>query len=89
MVLGKRQVRGDLLIWILVGQWPTVLAVSVGWGCLDIFPLVYNFSEILSPRAAKPKTTNPIKDQSGAVLLFSPTQILVAVILFEIQQSVA
>ena len=42
------QCRGVLLIWIRVGQGPTVLAVSVGRGCLDIFSLVYHFS-FLSP----------------------------------------
>ena len=33
------QCRGVLLIWVRVGQWPTVLAVGVGVGCLDIFSL--------------------------------------------------
>ena len=32
MVLGKL-----LLIWIIVGQGPTALAVGPGGGCLDIF----------------------------------------------------
>ena len=40
------QCRGVLLIWIIVGQGPTALAV--GGGCLDIFTLVYHFS-FLSP----------------------------------------
>ena len=40
--------RGVLLIWIIVGQGPTVLAMGAGGGCLDIFSLVYNFS-FLSP----------------------------------------
>ena len=31
------QYRGVLLIWKIVGQGPTVLEVSVGGGCLDIF----------------------------------------------------
>ena len=34
-------VRGVLLIWIMVGQGPTALAVGAGGGCLDIFSLVY------------------------------------------------
>ena len=34
------QCRGVLLIWIIVGQGPTVLAVGAGGGCLDIFSLV-------------------------------------------------
>ena len=38
------QCRGVLLIWIRVGQGPTVLAVGAGGGCLDIFSLVYHFS---------------------------------------------
>ena len=33
------QCRGLLLIWIIVGQGPTVLAVGAGGGCLDIFKL--------------------------------------------------
>ena len=40
--------RNVLLIWIIVGQGPTVLAVGAGGGCLDIFSLVYHFS-FLSP----------------------------------------
>ena len=40
--------RGVLLIWIIVGQGPTALAVGAGGGCLDIFSLVYHFS-FLSP----------------------------------------
>ena len=42
------QYRGVLLIWIRVGQGPTVLAVGAGGGCLAIFSLVYHFS-FLSP----------------------------------------
>ena len=42
------QCRGVLLIWVRVGQGPTVLAVGAGGGCLDIFSLVYHFS-FLSP----------------------------------------
>ena len=48
MVLGKLPVTGDLLIWIIVGQGSTVLAVAAGGGCLDIFSLMYHFS-LLSP----------------------------------------
>ena len=56
---------------ITVGQGPIALAVGVGGGGLDIFSLIYPFSsfslsvgdgsiytEILSQRAVKPKTTN-------------------------------
>ena len=39
MVLGEFQCRGILLIWIIVGQEPTVLAVSAVRGCLDNFSL--------------------------------------------------
>ena len=42
------QCRGVQLIWIIVGQGPTALAVGAGGGCLDIFSLVYHFS-FLSP----------------------------------------
>ena len=31
------QCRGVVLIWIIVGQGPAVLAVGAGGGCLDIF----------------------------------------------------
>ena len=39
MFLGKLPVPGRPTIWITVGQGPTVLAVGVGGGCLDIFTL--------------------------------------------------
>ena len=42
------QCRGVLLIWITVGQGPTVLTVGAGGGCLDVFTLIYPFSP-LSP----------------------------------------
>ena len=48
MVLGKLPVPGRPTIWIPVGQGPTALAVGAGWGCLDIFTLIYPFS-LLSP----------------------------------------
>ena len=48
MVLGKLSVPGVLLIWLIVGQGPTALAVGAGRGCLDIFTLIYLFSP-LSP----------------------------------------
>ena len=37
MVLGKLPVPGVLLVWTIVGQGPTVLAVGAGGCCLDIF----------------------------------------------------
>ena len=39
---------GVLLVWKIVGQGPTVLAVGAGGGGLDIFSLIYHFS-LLSP----------------------------------------
>ena len=49
MVLGKLPVPDVLLIWIIVGQGPTALAVGGGAGCLDIFfSIIYHFS-FLSP----------------------------------------
>ena len=43
-----RKCRGVLLMWIIVGQGPIVLAVGVGGGCLDIFfshlSLLFSFS---------------------------------------------
>ena len=41
------QCRGVLLLWIRVGQGPSVLAVGAGGGCLEIFSLVYRFSFFL------------------------------------------
>ena len=75
MVLGKLSVPGRPTIWMMIGgQGPIALAVGVGGGCLDIFTLHYPFSrllplsggrpdltEILSQRAAKPKTNKQIK----------------------------
>ena len=40
-MLGKLPVPGRPTIWITVGQGPTALAVGAGWGCLDIFTLIY------------------------------------------------
>ena len=40
------QCRGVLLIWLIVGQGPTPLAVGAGGHCLDIFTLIYLFSPI-------------------------------------------
>ena len=42
------QCRCVLLIWIIGGQGPSVLAVDAGGGCLHIISLVYQFS-LLSP----------------------------------------
>ena len=44
-VLGdKLPVRGVLLIWVIVGNGPSALAVGAVWSCLDIFSLVCYFS---------------------------------------------
>ena len=65
------QCRG-ILLRITVGQGPTALAVGAGGSCLDIFSLICHFlssfslslgdgpiyTELLSQRAVKPKTTN-------------------------------
>ena len=74
MVLGKLPVPGRPTILITVGQGPIALAVGAGGGGLDIFTLIYPLSsfslslgdgpiwtEILSQRAVKPKTTNQKK----------------------------
>ena len=72
MVLGKLPVLGRPTILITVGQGPSALVVGAGGVCLDIFTLICpslsSFSlslgngpiwtEILSQRAVKPKTTN-------------------------------
>ena len=42
------QCCGVLLIWIIVGQGPIMLAVGAGGVVLDIFSLVYHLS-LLSP----------------------------------------
>ena len=42
------QYWGVLLIWLIVGQGSTTLAVGARGGCLDIFTLIYPFSP-LSP----------------------------------------
>ena len=41
MALGKLPVPRRPIIWMIVGQWPPVLAVGAGGGCLDIFTLIY------------------------------------------------
>ena len=48
MLLGELPVPGRPTIWITVGQGLTALAVGAGWGCLDIFTIIYPFSP-LSP----------------------------------------
>ena len=76
MVLGKLPVPGRPSIMITVGQGPIALAVGAGGGGLDISTLIYPFSsfslslgddpiwtEILSQRAVKPKTTNQSTNQ--------------------------
>ena len=48
MALGNLPVLGRPTIWMVVGQGPIVLVVGAGWGCLDIFTLIYPVSP-LSP----------------------------------------
>ena len=40
------QCHGVLLIWLVVGQGPTALAVGADGGCFDIFTLIYLFSPL-------------------------------------------
>ena len=47
------QCQGVLLIWIIVGQGFTALAVGVGGVCLDIYSLVYHFSYLSSPLSGR------------------------------------
>ena len=47
MVLVNFQGQDILLIWITVGQEPTVLAVGAGGGCLDVF--LSSIISLLSP----------------------------------------
>ena len=64
------QCRVVLLIWIIIGQGPNVLAVGAGGVVWTFFSLLYHFffsfsrfllTEILSPSTVKPKTTNQPK----------------------------
>ena len=71
-MLGNCQCWAILLIWIIVGQESTVLAVGASWGYLDIFfhacHTFYLFlladgyiqTEILSKRATRPKKNHSI-----------------------------
>ena len=76
MVLGKLPVLGHPTIWITVGQGPTALVVGAGgvvWTFLLSFVLSPSllgdgliWTEILSQRAVKLKTTNQsCSDQAG------------------------
>ena len=48
------QYPGVLLIWIRVGQGPSVLAVGAGGGYLDTFSLVYHFTFFLPLPGRRP-----------------------------------
>ena len=86
MVLGKLPVPGRPTILSTVGQGPIALAVGAGGGGLEIFTLIYPFfsfslslgdgpiwTEILSQRAVKPKTTNqPKKIVRITIEIFCP-----------------
>ena len=50
MVLGNFWCQGILVIWIMVGQGLSVLAVGGGCGCSDIFSHTYHFSFLSSSR---------------------------------------
>ena len=54
MVLGKFPVPGRPTNLVRVEQGPSVLAVDVSGGCLDIFSLVYCFSFFLSLSGRRP-----------------------------------
>ena len=41
-------VQGHPIVWMTVGQGPIALVVGAGWGCLDIFTLLYPFSPLSS-----------------------------------------
>ena len=49
MVLGKLQLPGRPTRWRIEWQGSTALAVGAGWGCLDVFTLVYLFSSLSPP----------------------------------------
>ena len=55
---------GVLLVWVVVGQGPTALAVGAGWGCWDIFSLIYNRLKyyLIGPLSPKQLTNQPIND---------------------------
>ena len=70
------QCRGVLLIWLIVGQGPTALAVGAGGGVWTFFSLVYHFS-FLSPslwEAARYRLKYYLK---GPLSLKQPTNQLV------------
>ena len=81
MVLDKLPLPGRPTNLMIVGQGPIALALGAGWGCFGHFysPLSFlsSFSlslgngpietEILSQRAAKPKTTNQPTNQQTEV----------------------
>ena len=43
MVQGNFECQGFLLIWIIIQEGPTMLAVGVAGGCLDILSLTRNY----------------------------------------------
>ena len=77
MVSGTFQCKGVPLIWIEVGQRPTVLAVGAGGVCLDILSLIFQFS-FLSPSLWEtvdifPQSATKPKQPTNQLIIFWPT----------------
>ena len=62
--------QGILLVWIIVGQGPTALAVGVDGGCSDILSPTLGdgpiSTEIMSKRAGKPNATKLLELRSSS-----------------------
>ena len=80
VVQGKLPVPGRPTIWMTVRQGTSALAVSAGWGCLDILTLVYRFSSLSArnrlkyylKEPLKPKNNQPTKFNQCGVPILSP-----------------
>ena len=73
------QCRGVPLIWIIVRQGPTVLAVGAGWGCLDIFSLVYSCYQVYSKVSYKNACRSIDSDLTYSTILDSISRRFVVV----------
>ena len=76
MVSGTFQRQGLPLIWIEVGQEPTVLAVGAGGVCLDILSLIFQFF-FLSPSPWEtvdilPQSATKPKQLTNQLIIFRP-----------------